>query len=108
MTLCSHENASNLVGVGEHCFDDEHEGKAREIRRVWLDYVRNILEEKEGGPTPIVNADAAVLLTSQDGFPIFPDDFSVDKLKKKQGEKLLREYFKKNYGEWSRHLSDRH
>lgn len=89
---------ANLVGVTERCFEDEQSGKAHEIKRVWLDYVQNVLEEKSGGAPRINEKQVTEILTSPEGFPIFSPTFSPEKLSKREAEKLLRSFLRRNYG----------
>lgn len=90
-----------MVGVKDRCFEDEYEGKAEEVKRIWLDYVRNIFAEKLGGAPPI-NGGAKPdtdIQKDPEGFPLLPVGMSVDDLNKKEAERLARSYLKLNYGE---------
>lgn len=68
------------------------------MKRIWLDYVRNIYAEKTGG-VPTEGAAENEINTNPDGFPLFPDGIDVDQLSKREAEKLARTYLRKHYCE---------
>lgn len=73
------------------------------MQRLWLEYVRDITNARNGS-TPMVNVPGQQDLSithDECGYPLLPASLQVEKLTKKVGARLLREYFKEHYSKCS-------
>lgn len=93
-------------------FQDLYREKLREIQRLWLDYVREILDRQAGnyprlqvskdlGQPANIDSEPGTLTLgySDDGFPRLPISLDIDKLNKRNACALLRKYLAENYCE---------
>lgn len=91
-------------------FQERHREKLKEIKRLWMDYIREVLDRKSGAfagpakdnitngnPSGTGDSSALKLGCSDEGYPRLPIGIDIDKLKKTPGCALLRNYLAQNY-----------
>jgi hypothetical protein len=97
--LVSHDNIADVIGVTCESFEDIFVEKAKEFKRLVMEYVkivRGASEAGSGSGTGSGNPSLTVQLDPK-GFPIVPSPSSWDKLTKDDLEKLYRSYITQHY-----------
>lgn len=69
------------------------------MKRLWLEYVRDILDKKNGvrPKTNVPKKPDLSLRFSDNGFPLLPEGLNPETIGKKSGVRLLREYLKEHH-----------
>lgn len=100
--ICSHDEMAKFLGVPAMPFDVMFPDKAKEMKRMVLDYIKvlrrahinnsqNIIEESING------LKKNMLQVDESGFPLAPQPQSWEKVKKDDLEPIYRLYIMRHY-----------
>lgn len=106
-----HEIIHDLLGVPAIGFEKQHHDKAKEMKRVVLDYVKRLKEMTGPSGTgtgtgtgteaaPAAAARGQKWLVTEAGFPKVPADWDLAGLVKTELEIVFRDYLSRHYCEW--------
>ena len=95
------------MGVPQQAFMDVHKEKVNEMKRLIMDYIKNIqhLRNRESNiinSQPSDNHDSKIKIkTTEDGYPIIPTTLRCQNLCKGKLTGIIRTYLNVYYSKWN-------